>query len=417
MILNPFRVFKNNSFYSYYWLSNTVSLIGSWVDFTLRQWLVNVMFNNERLVSQYVGIYNLVRFLPSLLLSSFAGYLVDRFGGRRILLLVNFIDFLNALGMFLLVYTSNLNVYNFLVFALILGITNTFYFPSRSKFINSMASNGDDLPGFFSWQGISFNLSRIVGPLVGGYIAKFYGLEWGFLVNSISYVPLILFLFFYANGIVEALDKTQDKQKSSPRYLFNDYIDSTKSILRYIYSNSKLRKCFYVIFVINFLGMSLLAFFQVFTKNILHKNIDYFSVLLSSLGAGAIVGAFIIASLDEKSLLKIREEFLLTLYGLGIFTLSIFYLFSPLIMFFIGLFQALVFGVTNSKLQLITDKNYIGKVTGIYSLFNISLSYLGAFVISNIAYFLGLLFSFKLVSVIIILASLAIGISENAYKL
>lgn len=413
MILNPFRVFKRGSVYPYYWTVNTMSLIGSWIDFTLRQWLITTMFNSEKLISQYVGIYNLVRFIPSFIISSFAGYLVDKFGGRFILFLVNIFDFFNSFGLFLLIYSGKLNPFNFIIFAIFLGITNSFYFPSRSKFINSMSRDENDLPGFFSWQGISFNLSRIVGPILAAYIANSYGLHWGFLVNSLSYVPLILFLMFYSDKIVENLI-SQEKISGSSNFFanikvyFSDYLDSMKLVLSYIFSNIDLKKCFGVIFTINFLGMSLLSFFQVFTKNVLNKNVDYFSILLTSLGAGAIIGALIIASLDGKTILNIREEFLLFLYGLGIYFLTMFYNFSPLIIFVIGFFQALVFGITNNKLQLITPKNYIGKVTGVYSLFNISLSYLGSFVISNVAYLLGLLISFKVVALIIVFLSFVI---------
>ncbi|MFN4220556.1 MAG: MFS transporter, partial [bacterium] len=162
MIANPFRVFKNVQ-YLLYWVLNTFSLMGSWVDFTLRQWVIVEMVKGERSAAAYVGFYNLIRFIPAFLFSFFAGYISDRFNPKKVLVLITIIDFLNACTISFLVYTNNLNIFNFAALGFILGLTGSFYFPIRSKFINLMVKETNDIPASFSWQGISFNLSRIIG--------------------------------------------------------------------------------------------------------------------------------------------------------------------------------------------------------------------------------------------------------------
>ncbi|MCX7758349.1 MAG: MFS transporter [bacterium] len=403
MIQNPFRTFKNSN-YLFYWVFNTFSLIGTWVDFTLRQWVIVEMIKSERLASQYIGIYNLIRFIPSVFLSFFAGYLSDKVSVRLILLAISMVDFLNACFISYLVFTNNLNTINFLILALFLGITSSFYFPTRSKLINSIVKDKQDIPGSFSWQGISFNFSRIVGPIIAGYVAKYFGLSWGFALNALSFVPLMIYLLF-SNEI-----RSKDINNLNDNKTDKTFIETLKNTLYYINSNRSIKKCFYSIFTVNFWGISLMSFLQVFTKEILGAGISYFSFLMSCLGLGAMVGAFIVASTNYQVILSFREEFFILVYGLLILILSFLPEFSFFIIFFIGVFQALTFGFTNNKVQLLTDGEVLGKVMGIYSMFNISLSYFGIFCISQIGYMLGILNLFKVVSLFIILSALFIGI-------
>lgn len=392
MIENPFRVFKNNS-YLVYWIFNTFSLLGSWVDFTLRQWLIVELIKNEKTATNYVGIYNLIRFLPSVLLSFVAGYINDKFNPKWVLVIISLVDLFNACLLSYLLYTNNLNVFNFVLLGFMLGLTSSFYFPARSKLINELVKNENDIPASFSWQGISFNLSRIIGPVIAGYIAKYWGIYIGFILNAISYIPLIVYLLFSNINF--------EKNESKDDSLWKDL----KNTWAYIKGNKKLLKCFYSIFTINFWGISLMSFLQIFVKEVLEGNVNSFSYLISSLGAGAIIGAFIVASIDYHTILYFREETFLFLYGLFILLLSFLPKFALWLIFFVGIFQALTFGFTNNKVQLLTNNEILGRVMGIYAFFNISLAYLGIFFISKIGYMVGIIGLFKTVSLCIIFSA------------
>lgn len=51
-----------------------------------------------------------------------------------------------------------------------------------------------DLPAAVALNSIGFNLSRSVGPAVGGIIVAVAGAATAFLVNALSYVVLIIVL-------------------------------------------------------------------------------------------------------------------------------------------------------------------------------------------------------------------------------
>ncbi len=74
---------------------------------------------------------------------------------------------------------------------------------------------------------------------------------------------------------------------------------------------------------INFLGLSLLALLQVFTKDILKGTISNFSLILSLLGIGAIIGAIFVASLSSNFVVYFSEEVIIFLYGVLFLIISI----------------------------------------------------------------------------------------------
>lgn len=176
--------------------------------------------------------------------------------------------------------------------------------------------------------------------------------------------------------------------------------------MKYIYNNKLIFKSFISIAIISFLGLSLLALLQVFTKDVLKGSISNFSWILSLLGIGAIIGAIFVASFSSNFVVNFSEEVIMFLYGTLFLVISFIpnyiYYFIP----FVGFLQSIIFGVSNNRVQIVTDSSYIAKVVSLYSLLNVSLVFLGAFVLGNIAYFINLLTVYKIFSLFIICFSI-----------
>jgi MFS family permease len=396
---NPFRALKN-PFYFYFWFFEGISLMGNWVDYTLRQWLINIIYPNPNLASQFTGNLNLIRFLPFLIFSFVSGIVIDRLGYRKVLIIVEFVDFFNACLITYLVYTNKINGIYLLILGFVSGITMSFYFPARSTLIKNI-SKEKDLTSAFSLQGLTFNLSRIIGPIFAAFLAKKFGLYMGFLFNTISFLPLILLLIFSKN-----LPENHYNNKNDKNELRNTIIKEIKEVMKYIYNNKLILKSFISIAIISFLGLSLVALLQVFTKDFLKGSISNFSWILSLLGIGAIIGAIFVASFSSNFVVNFSEEVIMFLYGTLFLVISFIpnyiYYFIP----FVGFLQSVIFGLSNNRVQIVTDSSYIAKVVSLYSLLNAPLVFLGAFVLGNIAYFINLLTVYKIFSLFIICFSI-----------
>ncbi len=80
--VKTFRALRHPN-YRRYWLSQLLSLVGSWMQSTAQSYLVLELTNNN---SAALGWVTAAQFTPSLLLSLFAGAVVDRTSRRRVLL-------------------------------------------------------------------------------------------------------------------------------------------------------------------------------------------------------------------------------------------------------------------------------------------------------------------------------------------
>ena len=78
---NPFISLKHKNF-RYYWIGMCVSLIGTWMQNIVQPWLAYTLTNSPFLLS-LIGI---LQFTPMLILSLFAGVIIDKFSKKKILI-------------------------------------------------------------------------------------------------------------------------------------------------------------------------------------------------------------------------------------------------------------------------------------------------------------------------------------------
>ena len=70
------------------------------------------------------------------------------------------------------------------------GIGQAFYAPTFSALIPTLVER-KDLPGAISLNSANMNLSRVIGPAIGGVLYAKVGASWAFVVNAASYLALI----------------------------------------------------------------------------------------------------------------------------------------------------------------------------------------------------------------------------------
>ena len=74
-----------------------------------------------------------------------------------------------------------------LVLAIVQGITMAVNMPAWQTLTPRIVPR-DELPDAFIVQGILFNLSRIIGPALGGILLGTLGVKWLFAINALSFV-------------------------------------------------------------------------------------------------------------------------------------------------------------------------------------------------------------------------------------
>src|SRR6266581_3981599 len=185
-LLRAFLALRHRNF-RLFWFGQMISLTGTWMQTIGQAWLVLELTQSAWLL----GIVGALQFLPVMLLSLFGGVLADRVPKRKVLLFTQSFAMLQAAVLWTLVATGEVRLWHVLVLATLLGLTNAIDMPTRQAFVVEMVGR-EDLPNAIALNSSLVNLARIVGPGIGGLIIAWVGVAPLFLLNALSFIPVII---------------------------------------------------------------------------------------------------------------------------------------------------------------------------------------------------------------------------------
>jgi len=148
-----------------YTLGGIVSNTGTWMQRVAQDWLVLQLTHS----GSALGITTGLQFLPFLLVTPFAGLLADRYSKRFVLTMtqLGLAASSGLLGLFAV--TGAATVWHVYALALLFGIGTAFDAPARQSFVVEMVGR-DNLPNAVGLNSASFNIGRIIGPAVAGFV-------------------------------------------------------------------------------------------------------------------------------------------------------------------------------------------------------------------------------------------------------
>ncbi len=163
-----------------------VSNVGNWMQTVV---LAAFVFNLTG-SSTDVGLMTLAQLGPLFLLSPVGGMAADRFDRRTVLLVVTVEQCIASLVVAALAHGHHPQIWALFAAVLAIGIGQAFYAPTYSALIPTLVAP-QDLGGAVSLNSANMNLSRVIGPAIGGVIYAKVGASWAFVTNAASYVVLM----------------------------------------------------------------------------------------------------------------------------------------------------------------------------------------------------------------------------------
>lgn len=351
---NPFIALKHKNF-RYYWIGMCVSLIGTWMQNIAQPWLAYTLTNSPFLLS-LIGI---VQFTPMLILSLFAGVIIDKFSKRKILLFTQSASFAITLILAILVWTGRVQYWHILIMATVLGVVNTVDMPSRQSIIIDLVGK-EDLMNAIALNSMVFNLARIIGPAIAGIVMGYAGIAVCFFANAISFCAVVISLFF-----VKLNDVKNKSQKNDVTVL-----EEIKDGLKYIYHKKILLNTILILAIIGTFVPNFNVLVPVFAKEILNQNEAGFGILMSFMGFGSFLGAMFIAAFSKSGPKKfvVHVVPLIVAVSLIITGYTNVYLLTGIFLAITGFFFISFTSSANSTLQLNSGNEYRGRVMSVYTL-------------------------------------------------
>lgn len=346
-----------------------VSNVGTWMQRTAQDWLVLIQLTHNN--ATMVGAVMALQFGPIFLLLPVSGHAVDHLDRRKLLIATQAALGALALGLGILVISGYVQLWHIYVFAFLQGCVSAFDQPARQTFVSELV--GDDyVPNAVAINAISFNLARLIGPAVAGLLIAAVGTGMAFLLNGISFVPVLWSLFLIRADVLRREEKPEHR-------------DSLLEGFRYVWQRPDLMAAFVMLFVIGTFGYNFPIFISTMSVKVFHAGASRFGLLTSIMAVGSFIGAALAARRPDPNMRHLLVGS--SLFGFGCALAAVmpnFILFGAALII-IGVSQ-ITFGTTQTSfLQLSTRPAMRGRVMAMRAAVATGTTPLGAPIIGWVA--------------------------------
>ena len=289
--------FKNQSF-RYLWTAGCFTGIARAMEFlTLSLYILN-----DFGLAYLITVIFAFRMLPMSMLGLIIGSISEKISP---ILIVRFLYFLSFSFTLICVFLKNFDYFN-LFFALLLafinGTTWVIDLAVRRRMITENITE-KLLSTSLAMETLSNNSTRLIGPLLAGFLYVAIDLEGLLLIiSSLYFLALSLIICFEKISINLNASSTS---KKNIVYEFISVFKSLKTIIFDAFKDINLKLLLIVTLVFNLFGFPLISLIPVYGKNILNLNEAEIGFLASSEGVGALIGALIIAKISPQKRLSI----------------------------------------------------------------------------------------------------------------
>jgi MFS family permease len=338
--------------YRLFFSGQLVSQTGSWMQRIALGWFVLQLTHNDAFA---VGVMAFAQFLPFTIFGLFAGVFTDRLDARRLVIGTQVAQTVSAAALTWIAYGGFARPWMLYVIAFVNGCVLVLDVPSRQQLTYRMVGR-ESLPNAIALNSSLFNASRIFGPSMAGIILGFAGVGVCFLVNTLSFLAVLLGLF-----AMRTRDFFPLEQFDRPRILAG-----TREGLAYVRRQPRMLAVLGLTVVLSTFCFNFNVTLPVLAKITLHGHGTVYGFLSAVFGAGALVGALVAAS-------RARASTRVMVIGALVFT-GAELLLAPagnefvagLLLFLVGAGFTAWSANSNASMQLAAPDALRGRIIGIY---------------------------------------------------
>ena len=343
------RSFGHRNFRLFFF-ANLVSNTGTWAQRVAQDWLVVTDLHRG---GSDLGLVTGLQFLPSLLLSLYAGSLADRLDKRKLLIVTNIGGGATAAILGWLTVSHRVTIAEVCILAFALGIFGALDAPVRQAFTSELVGKSD-IANAVSLNSANFNLGRLIGPAISGVLIAAFHTGPSFLLNAASFVVVVISLVMMRTHELHRPPTEKKHRKISEG-------------IAYIRSRADLVAVIFTVFFASTFGLNFQIFNALISTKIFHKNAGAFGLLGSVLAIGSLSAAIVSTRLDQR-----RKPLFIaiasTLFGLALILTSTMptYLAYAISLPVAGFLALTTMISANTYVQTTTPIELRGRVMGFY---------------------------------------------------
>jgi MFS family permease len=355
------RALRNRNF-RLFWSGNFLSNIGTWMQNVAQGWLVLLLTNS----AFWLGVVGFAGAIPFLLFTLFGGVIADRADKRRLLMVTQTMMMLLAFLLAALAWFKVITIWEVAAIAFLNGVAMSMNAPSYQAMVPRLVKR-EDLTNAIALNSAQFNMSRILGPSLGGYAMIVLGVAGNFFLNGVSFLAVLWAL-------------TRIEYPKEPPSKHESIWASLRGGFAYLRSEPQMLVLVWMVVVVSLLGIPFLTFIPYFAKVQLNAGESGLGWLLAGSGTGAVLAAMTVASLG---VLRHRGK-LVTICGVFFFfaivgiCYSHNFALSECLAVFEGFNGILMISCFNVTIQHLSSDEMRGRVMSIYATAFLGLPPLGS---------------------------------------
>jgi MFS family permease len=203
-----------------------------------------------------------------------------------------------------------------------------------------------------------FNMARLLGPAIAGFVIQGVGTGGCFLLDGLSYLAVIACLLW--------MRLIPQKVHRVPKHPLVEMREG----FGYAFGLRPVRALIVTIASISFAGFSYTVLTPIYARDIFHGNAKTLGYLMSAIGLGAVTAAVYLGS--RRTIRGLGNVIALGAgcmgTGLLVFALSRWFAVSFLALAVVGLGGVLVMASSNTLLQSMTEEEKRGRVMSIFAM-------------------------------------------------
>ncbi|WP_066267849.1 MFS transporter [Hydrogenophaga palleronii] len=265
------------------WITWLVANVCMWMNDVAAAWMMTSLTTTPI----WVALVQTASTLPVLLLGLPSGALADNVDRKRYFLLTQLWVALVAMLLSAIIFLGVMTPPLLLALTFANGVGLAMRWPVFSAIVPELVPR-TQLPSALALNGVSMNASRIIGPLVAGALIASAGSAWVFLLNAVL-------------SVVAAVIISRWKREHIPNPLGRERLGSAMRVgWLYVTQSYLLRGVLLRISIFFFHSTALMALLALLARGMQGGGAGSFTVLLASMGAGAIASTAVLPRLRRR---------------------------------------------------------------------------------------------------------------------
>jgi MFS family permease len=260
-----------------YFAGLALSMCGSWFQSIALSWLIVKTLDGG---GRELGLQQAFQFGPMLVFGAWAGSVADRIDKRRLMFVTQIVLGLCALTLGVLDLTGRATLPAVLAISLASGLGAAFDTPVRRSLVGDLVPR-EALANAMALNTGVITSSRVVGMMLGGFLAEAIGTGWCFILNGVSYLAML----FALTGLGVRAHRSPPAEEGS----------GVADAVRHLWETPALRisalvTLFIATFTFNY-GLTL----PLIVEEVFGRNADSLGIIMAMVSIGSFLGAMVSA--------------------------------------------------------------------------------------------------------------------------